>query len=83
MNPILSHCLKKGTSPISQIIVELLHSVQFLNFSKKLLPLSCSIIDLFRVLCDDYNALYHVLLFNRPNATNNDKLKYLLSSNSL
>jgi len=38
--------------------------------------------DPFRVLCDDYNALFHVLLFDSPNATNYDKLMYFLSSNN-
>jgi len=39
--------------------------------------------DPFRVLCDDYNALCHVLLFDSPNATNYDKPMYFLSSNNL
>jgi len=39
--------------------------------------------DHFRVLCDDYKALCHVLLFDSPNATNYDKLMYFLSSNNL
>jgi len=40
------------------------------------LPISRSnygLLDLFRVLCDDYNALCHVLLFDSPNATNYDQ----------
>jgi len=39
--------------------------------------------DPFRVLCDYYNALCHVLLLDSPNATNYDKLMYFLSSNNL
>jgi len=38
--------------------------------------------DPFRVLCDDYNALCHALLFDSPNATNYDQPLYFLSSNN-
>jgi len=36
--------------------------------------------DPFRVLCDDNNALCHILLFDSPNATSYEKLRNFLSS---